>query len=67
MAFGDHQVSNWTTAVEARTVGAQIRTPVLDPGRSIEEIPYYGIPPVQSWPFDGSLFGWFGLPKTVDA
>jgi hypothetical protein len=56
MAFGDHQVTNWATEVEARTIGAQLRTPALDPGRSTEEIPYYGIPPVGSWPFSGSLF-----------
>jgi hypothetical protein len=56
MAYGDHQVSNWTTAVEARTIGARIRLPSLDPGRSNEEIPFYGIPPVTSWPYNGSLF-----------
>src|SRR5437588_7814260 len=51
MAFGDHQVTNWATAVEARTIGARIRQPVLDPGRSNEVTPYYGVPPVQSWPY----------------
>jgi hypothetical protein len=56
MAFGDHQVTNWATAVEARTIGARIRTPALDPGRSNEQIPYYGVPAVAGWPFDGSLF-----------
>jgi hypothetical protein len=56
MAYGDHQVTNWATAVEARTIGARIRLPALDPGRSNETIPFYGIPAVQSWPFDGSLF-----------
>jgi len=56
MAYGDHQVTNWATAVEARTIGAHIRTPTLDPGRSNEEIPFYGIPEVTSWPFSGSLF-----------
>jgi hypothetical protein len=56
MAFGDHQVTNWATAVEARTIGARIRQPALDPGRSNEEIPYYGIPAVSSWPHNGSLF-----------
>jgi hypothetical protein len=40
----------------ARTIGAHIRTPTLDPGRSNEEIPFYGIPEVSSWPFSGSLF-----------
>ena len=32
-AFGDHQVANVTTEVEARTIGAALRTPALDPGR----------------------------------
>jgi hypothetical protein len=56
MAYGDHQVTNWATAVEARTIGAKMRTPKLDPGRSNEAIPFYGIPEVTSWPYDGSLF-----------
>jgi hypothetical protein len=34
MAYGDHQVSNITTAVEARTIGAPLRHPTLDPGRT---------------------------------
>ncbi len=33
MAYGDHQVSNVTTEVEARTIGAPLRRPALDPGR----------------------------------
>jgi hypothetical protein len=54
MAFGDHQVTNWQTEVEARTIGAQIRTPTLDPGRSTEATPYYGITPITSDPYTGS-------------
>ena len=54
MAFGDHQVTNWATEVEARTIGARLRTPALDPGRSPEVTPYFGIPPIGSFPFDGS-------------
>jgi hypothetical protein len=34
MAYGDHQVSNVTTEVEARTIGAPLRHPTLDPGRT---------------------------------
>ena len=34
MAYGDHQVSNVTTEVEARTIGAPLRYPTLDPGRT---------------------------------
>jgi hypothetical protein len=33
MAYGDHQVSNVATEVEARTIGAPLRRPPLDPGR----------------------------------
>ena len=33
-AFGDHQVSNVATETEARIIGARLRTPALDPGRS---------------------------------
>ncbi len=33
MAYGDHQVSNVATEVEARTIGAPLRRPTLDPGR----------------------------------
>jgi hypothetical protein len=54
MAFGDHQVTNWATEVEARTIGAHIRVPALDPGRSPEVTPYYGIPPITSFPYNGS-------------
>jgi hypothetical protein len=34
MAYGDHQVSNIATQVEARTIGAPLRYPTLDPGRT---------------------------------
>jgi hypothetical protein len=53
-AFGDHQVANVTTEVEARTIGASLRTPALDPGRHSDVNPYFGIPPIQSYPFNGS-------------
>ncbi len=33
MAYGDHQVTNVATEVEARTIGAPLREPALDPGR----------------------------------
>jgi hypothetical protein len=33
MAYGDHQVTNVATEVEARTIGAPLRRPALDPGR----------------------------------
>ena len=53
-AFGDHQVANITTAVEARTIGAYVRSPITDPGRDPDVEPYFDIPRIQSFPFDGS-------------
>jgi hypothetical protein len=52
--FGDHQVSNVTAETEARTIGASVRTPALDPGRSLDVTPFYGIPAIASWPFTGN-------------
>ena len=53
-AFGDHQVANVTTEVEARTIGAGLRAPALDPGRHSDVNPFYGIAPIGSYPYDGS-------------
>jgi hypothetical protein len=68
MAFGDHQVTNWATEVEARTIGARIRQPALDPGRSPERSPYFGIAPISHFPFNGSaLVVWdIGPVRTVN-
>jgi hypothetical protein len=54
-AFGDHQVPNAATEVEARTIGAKLREPDLDPGRSTATRPFFGIPRIQGFPFNGSL------------
>jgi hypothetical protein len=53
-AFGDHQVTNVATEIEARTIGASIHTPPLGAGRSYEVTPAYGIPGIASYPFNGS-------------
>ncbi|MFC7549321.1 hypothetical protein [Plantactinospora sp. GCM10030261] len=53
-AFGDHQVANIATQVQARTIGARVRTPILAPGRSIDVTPYWGIPTVSNFPYAGS-------------
>jgi hypothetical protein len=44
MAYGDHQVANVTTEVEARTIGAPLRTPALDANRYSDGLisPFYG-------------------------
>ena len=52
-AFGDHQVSDTTAEVEARTIGAYGLRPILDPGRS--PWPRFQlIPSPPSVPFYGS-------------
>jgi hypothetical protein len=53
-AFGDHQVANITTEVEARTLGLRVRSPVLDPGRSLDRRPLWGIPRLHHFPHRGS-------------
>ena len=56
-AYGDHQVSQYAAAVEARTIGAQGHDPALDlPARSQDANLFYGIPAIQSYPFDGSAW-----------
>jgi hypothetical protein len=53
-AFGDHQVSNLGTEIEARTIGASVHSPTWNAGRSYEVTPFYGIPVIASYPFSGS-------------
>ena len=54
LAFGDHQVTNVATEVEARTIGASIHQPAIAPGRNPDVTPYLDIPAIPSYPFDGS-------------
>ena len=54
IAWGDHQVTNWAAMVEARTIGARLREPILDPGRDPEVRPFYGIPRFGTFPATGS-------------
>jgi hypothetical protein len=54
LAFGDHQVANVATEIEARTIGASIAWPAITPGRHSDVNPYSGIPHIPSYPFDGS-------------
>ncbi len=53
MAFGDHQVANVATEVEARTIGTPLRRPALEPGR----IPNPGASNFQGIPTLGPLSG----------
>jgi hypothetical protein len=67
VAFGDHQVADFTTSIMARTFGARIRQPALDPGRSPMSNPFFGIPKIGSYPYSGSAVVWWdtGPPRTV--
>ncbi|HEY7595439.1 MAG TPA: hypothetical protein VH969_19970 [Actinophytocola sp.] len=53
-AFGDHQVSNFATEVEARTLGLHVVRPALKPGRDPAAEPQWHIPSVPGFPFRGS-------------
>lgn len=55
VAYGDQQVANFTVEVAARSNGAHLQTPALDPGKVVPEVePFFGIPEIPSYPFDGS-------------
>jgi hypothetical protein len=56
---GDHQVANVTTDALARTIGASMRTPSIDPGRSYDVTPDWGIPAIDTWPFTGNALVWW--------
>jgi len=45
VGFGDHQVADVSAEVQARTIGARIHTPALEPGRArFRDRPYPGAP-----------------------
>ena len=64
-AFGDHQVANIGTETMARSIGAKVWQPALAPGRSPDVVPFWGIAPVPSTPYRGSvLVMWdYGTPR----
>jgi hypothetical protein len=55
-ALGDHQVSQFAAEVEARTIGASVRTPYADRGRYAGRVPIFDIPAITRFPFAGSAF-----------
>ncbi|MFL5845375.1 MAG: hypothetical protein ACJ762_11825 [Solirubrobacteraceae bacterium] len=57
-AFGDHQVANFATEVEARTIGAPVRTPMIDPGRAGDYPIGFGVPRLGTLPRSGSALVW---------
>jgi hypothetical protein len=65
-AWGDHQVTNWATLVEARTIGARLRTPAVASFRAQGDA-FFGIPTIGAFPATGSelLFSDVGPLRTV--
>ena len=62
-SYGDHQVTNYAAEIMARTIGARVLTPALDPGLRWDTTPFFGIQAVPSVPYTGSaLVYWFGGP-----
>ena len=53
VALGDHQVAPVTAEVMARTIGARVWDK-LDPGRSADVKPFWGIPSLSRFPSSGS-------------
>jgi hypothetical protein len=54
IAYGDHQVSMYAGAVEARTIGASAYEPALSAARSRDLNLFYGLPVIKAFPFTGS-------------
>jgi hypothetical protein len=56
-AYGDHQVSQYSAAVEARTIGAKSHQPALDiPPRGQDKNLFYKVPAIPSYPYNGSAW-----------
>ena len=60
MSYGDHQVANVSTEVQARTMGLKLRTPYLYPGRDVNGSIYgWGLPTLGALPADeNALIAW---------
>ena len=56
-AFGDHQVANVTTEIEARTIGAAIHKPALAPGR-LDYDPFFGLKALKPGHRGSALIVW---------
>jgi hypothetical protein len=54
VAFADWQVAIVSADVMARTLGAKVRVPTVPDGRHSDVNPYWGIDPIDSFPYDGS-------------
>ncbi len=56
-AVGDHQVTEWSLQVEARTIGVRGHTPYIDAARRRSASEHgWGIPSLGAAPYDGSAY-----------
>ncbi|GAB3290271.1 hypothetical protein [Parahaliea aestuarii] len=55
VAYGDHQVSMWAAEFMARSLGARLRVPAVEPGRHPDSNPYVALEPVPAGDFTGSV------------
>jgi hypothetical protein len=53
-ALGDWQVANVAMDVMARSMGASVVWPAVGEGRSTDVEPFWGIPRIDTYPFEGS-------------
>jgi len=58
-AFGDHQVSMWAAEFMARTIGAKLRVPALEPGRHPDSNPHFALEPVPAGDYTGSVISFW--------
>ncbi|MFN8162051.1 MAG: hypothetical protein U0R52_13505 [Solirubrobacterales bacterium] len=61
VALGDHQVTNFQSDVEARTIGARTHRPALYPGRWPHTDVLWNVPAIASYPYDGSAVVYFDI------
>ncbi|MCU1590183.1 MAG: hypothetical protein JWP11_1439 [Frankiales bacterium] len=58
-SFGDHQVANVTADTAARSAGAAVDAQPLEDGRSPDVTPVWGVPRINSYPYQGSAIVYF--------
>jgi hypothetical protein len=59
VSFGDHQVANVTADTAARSAGAAVDQQPLEDDRSPDVTPVWGVPRIDTYPYDGSAIVYF--------
>ncbi|MEY2566562.1 MAG: hypothetical protein QOE35_1091 [Actinomycetota bacterium] len=67
LAFGDHQVANVAAETEARTIGAALHCPALDPGRTSITVPFWGLGCIGAYPYNGSAIVYWDSHNTPES